>query len=369
MAPSASENRTEEPTERRLARARRDGYIPLSRELIAGLAFAGVCAALVAGGRAWAGGLTAYLRTALASATTGASSVNQSLKAGLQAMCAAVWLPLAVACLVALLAGVAQTRGSCAMRRVRADAGRLLPSLARILGRGRSLEAAVDLGKIGLLCAIGCWSLYPCVSALPALPGAEPVRVLAAVGTLAERLAVCLAFAMVGLGFADYLWQVARHRNRLRMTRDEARREIRESEGDPEHKAERRRLHLELQTAGTLAHVSHADLLLIEPGVAAAAISWAGAGESAPSLLVRGERLRARAIETAARAARVPSFVAPALVRALALVEEGSEIPEALYPAVAELLARARRLCRGRGTASGRAASVGAEEEGLRGPG
>jgi flagellar biosynthesis protein FlhB len=151
---------------------------------------------------------------------------------------------------------------------------------------------------------------------------------------------------MVGLGFVDYLWQAGRHRNRLRMTRDEARREHRESEGDPEHKAERRRIHRELQMEGAIRDVRVADLVLVEPGLAAVAIHYSGSGDSAPVLVARGEHLRARTIEAVARAAGVASFVEPALVRTLTSVEEGEEIPEALYSAVAELMVKARTMIR-----------------------
>jgi flagellar biosynthesis protein FlhB len=346
MASTPSEDRGEEPTEQRTVRARQAGDLPQSRELTAGVAFAGACVALIASGKSWAGGLTAYLHTALAKGTT-ATSPEESLQAGLQALVAAAWLPLAILCASAVLVGLAQTRGSFVVGRVRTRAERLVPSLARLLGRERSVDVAVDLVKLGLLGVLCCCCLRPFVSGLAGLAGARAVRILPAIGIIAERLAVWLALAMVGLGFIDYLMQIARHRNRLRMTRDEARREHKETEGDPEHKAERRRMHLELRMAQGLTAVVRAEMLLLEPGVTAVAISYDGSDARAPCVLVRGDRLRMRAIETAARAAGVPSFVEPALVGALAAVAEGEEIPRRLYPAVAEQIVRARWLRQG----------------------
>jgi flagellar biosynthesis protein FlhB len=364
MASAPSEDRSEEPTEQRAARARQAGDIPQSRELTAGVAFAGACVALIASGKSWAGGLTAYLHTALAKATT-ATSPEASLRAGLQALLAAAWLPLALLCAAALLAGLAQTRGSFVVGRVRTRAERLVPSLARLLGRERSVDLAVDLAKLGLLGVLCCWILWPCVSGLAGLAGARPERILLAIGVIVERLAVWLALAMVGLGFTDYVMQVVRHRNRLRMTREEARREHKETEGDPEHKAARRRMHIELHMAQGLTAVSRAEVLFLEPGVTAVAISYDGSDASAPCVLVRGERHRMRAIETAARAAGVPSFAEPALVRALAAVDEGEEIPRTLYPVVAERIVRARGLRRGSTVPRGQA-GLGEEVGGKR---
>jgi flagellar biosynthesis protein FlhB len=341
MAEASSEERTLPPTEWRRERARRAGDAAISRDLIAGFAFAGACAALVAGGKAWVGGLLAYLHLALAGATS-ANSVSPAIHAGLAAAGTALAMPLGVVLASSVLAGLVQTRGNFAAESLRAHARRFVPSLGRLFGRESGIDAAMDLGKIAVLGAVALGSLRPCIARLVALSGAGASQVLDTAGTCTRRLGIHLAIAMVALGLADYLWQRVRHQSRLRMTRDEARREHKESEGDPEHLAERRRIQRESQMEGALADVAGADLVLVDPGVAAVAISCSDAANRAPVLRVRGERLRAWQIEAGARAAGVPSFVEPALVRALVWVEAGGEIPEALHLSVARLLVRAR---------------------------
>jgi type III secretion protein U len=78
------------------------------------------------------------------------------------------------------------------------------------------------------------------------LAGAPAAGVLAALGRLALELAGALALATVALGAADFALRWGRHRRALRMTRDELRRERKEAEGDPVHRAERRRRHREV---------------------------------------------------------------------------------------------------------------------------
>jgi flagellar biosynthesis protein FlhB len=128
------------------------------------------------------------------------------------------------------------------------------------------------------------------------------------------------------------------------MSRDEVKREHRELEGEPAHKAERRRLHRETMHEQALCDVSGADFVVVQSGVMAAAVRHESDGPQAPVVMVKGERKVAQAIENAARTAHVPVFADPDLARALVAVEEGEEIPEALYEQVAEWLVRARTL-------------------------
>jgi flagellar biosynthesis protein FlhB len=351
VAENSSESRAEEPTPRRIARSRRQGEVALSHVLGSGVALACACVALAIGGKAWLGGVVTYLRDALGGAT-GSTSISTALGMGLHAGAAALWPILAMLWVVALAAGLAQTRGNLASERLRADAMRLRPRLARILGRDNTSEAAADIFKLVVLCGVAYWSIRPWVSAMIASSGASASHILTAVGALVLRVGSHLAIAMVGLGIADYLWQASRHRTRLRMTRDEVRREHRELEGDPEQRAERRRLHRQLDLEEAVGMVVRADVVLVDPGVAAVAISYSGIADEAPVIVVRGRHGKGDEIEDAAHRAGVPCFIDPLLVRSLLSGQEGEAIPEEFYLEVASLLVKARRMRQVAGAAS-----------------
>jgi flagellar biosynthesis protein FlhB len=344
MADDSTEARTEEPTPRRLERARRSGLCATSRGLVAGSAVASVCVVMVVTGKAWVGGLALHMHSALAGAASGIP-FSTAVREGLRASLWALGLPLGVAFAIPILVGLAQTRGNIAIASVRTDVRRIAPSLGRILGRDRAIDAASDVIKVAILCGVAYASLRPRLSVMAALSGASAGKVLGTLGALAGRLGMHLAIAMVGLGFADYLWQVVRHQSRLRMTRDEARHEHREDEGDPEARAERRRIHREVLVEGALRDVRTAALVLVDPRGCSVAIHYdeklAG---GAPVLAVRSERPCTRDLEDAARAAGVPIVVEPTLVAALARVDEGDEIPETIYVPVAELMARGGKM-------------------------
>jgi len=121
------------------------------------------------------------------------------------------------------------------------------------------------------------------------------------------------------------------------MSHDEVRRESKEAEGDPAHRAERTRLHRELAEQRMVADVRRADLVVVNPEHIAVALRYDKDGEGAPVVVARGERLLAERIKAVAREAGVPIFRNVSLARSLRGLEEGAEIPVALYEAIAEL--------------------------------
>lgn len=340
MSDSSGEDRTLEPTTRRIERMRRAGQVAFSRELVSGFVVAAACVVLATGGRAAVGRLLAYVQAALAGACRG-TSPGQGMRTGLDVAGAVLALPLGTVCVVALLIGLIQTRGNLASASRRATDGRLVLRLGRMLGRDSAADLLLDICKLSLLGAAVCWVFVPCLSAALGLLGAGASRILGALGTLAKHMAVLLALAVVGLGLADYFLQTRRHRARLLMTRDEARREHRESEGDPEHKAERQRRHRELQMESC--DLSEATLVVVDPGRVAVAIAYSGETDQAPVLVAKGEDLLARRLETLAQGGKAPVFTDAELARTCFGVEVGGEIPESTYTQVAELMVRARR--------------------------
>jgi flagellar biosynthesis protein FlhB len=337
MADSSAEERTESPTPRRIQEARRTGQTPISRDLAAALVVATACVVFVATASAGVGGLLQAMRETMVGASK-STAMAAAAKSGLEVVALTLALPMGALLAVACLAGVVQTRGLATVRPLRPEARRVLPSLDRVLGCDRVIEAGKGVIGLAVLFIVAFWSIHPVISSIAALSGASAVQILRAIGVLGERLAIHLTMALLALGTADFLWQRHRRGKALRMSRDEVKREHRESEGEPAHKAERFRLHQEFMHEQTIGDVNGADFVVVHAGLMAVAIRYDRASASAPVVMVKGEHRHAQAIEVAARADGVPVFVDPELARALALVEHGGEIPEALYERVAGCL-------------------------------
>jgi type III secretion protein U len=330
---------TEEPTPKRLEEARRKGEVAFSRDLTSAAATTAAIVALVAQGPEIAAGLLAYFRGALAAAPAGGSAAP-ALAAGGQVLAGSLAVTLAAACAGALGAGLLQTKGLLALGAVRPDLGRLSPAagLARALGPQAALQVGKGLIKVALVAALVWITVRPALAGLTGLAGAPPARLLTALGELSSRLAGRVALVALALGIADYLFVWRRHARGLRMTRDEVRRESKESEGDPSHRAERKRLHREILEQRMVDEVRKADFVVVNPDHIAVALRYDRDGDGAPVVVASGERLLAERIRQVARQAGVPIFRDVSLARSLHDLPEGAEIPVALYEAVAEVL-------------------------------
>ena len=341
MADSFSDDRTEAPTPRRIQQVRRTGQAAISRDLAAAFAIATVYGVFVAAAQAGTTGLVLAMHVALEGATR-STDISVALWAGIEVAVLTLAPPVGALWGGAWLLGVVQTRGLASALPVCPNAKSLSPSLARVLGRDRAIEAGKGAIGLGILFAVAVWTVRPAVLGIAALGGAGAAQVLCAVGTLGERLTIRGVVAMLVLGVADLLLQRHRHGKALRMSRDEVKREHRESEGEPDQKAERLRLHRECMHEQTLNDVAKADFVVVHARALAVAIRYDQEGSGAPIVMVKGQCGNAQSIEEIARAAGVSVFVDPELVRALASVDDGGEIPEALYQQVAEWLVRAR---------------------------
>ncbi|HXU61667.1 MAG TPA: EscU/YscU/HrcU family type III secretion system export apparatus switch protein [Polyangia bacterium] len=335
----AAREPTEDPTPRRLADARRRGEVAVSRDLISAAAVTAALAALVIGGAGLTARLVGYWRRAFAAALVDAG-VGAGLSAGLGALARALATPLAVALGAALLAGLVQTRGLVAVGAVAPRFDRLSPAEGlRRLGSGvAALQAAKGALKGMVVALLVGWLLVPQLAGLTGLAGAPAAAVLGALGLLARRLVLGVGLVALALGAADLLFVRRAHRRRLRMTRDEVRREQRETEGDPRHRAERQRLHRQVLEQRMLADVRKADVVVVNPEHIAVALRYDGDRDAAPVVVASGEHLLAEHIKQVARQAGVPILRDVTLARSLRALPEGDEIPPALYEAVAEVI-------------------------------
>ena len=343
-----SEEARIDPTPRRLAAARRRGEVAQSRDLVSAVALLAAVVTLVVQGPASAARLTAYMRAALAAAPAESAGVGPALAAGLAVTVRVLAAPLAAAALSALVVGLVQTGGLVALGAVRFDLARLSPAagLRRALGAPALRQVGKGLLKVAIVGTAVWFVVRPLLGGVPALAGAPVPRVAALLGVLAGRLALYVALAALVVGAADYLLARHLHVRGLRMTRDEVRRESKEAEGDPTHRAERARLHRELAEQRMVADVRSAELVVINRGQVASdqiavALRYDKDGDGAPVVVARGERLLADRIRAAARDAGVPIFPLilrdAGLARSLRGLDEGAEIPVALYEAIAEL--------------------------------
>jgi len=353
--------RTEAPTPKRLRDARQRGDTPKSQELVS----MGVLLAAVVGLRWVAPGLGDYLQDVLrdglgtqpADDLTPASALSLGRSAGLD-------LVLAMTPFFALL-GVAAVVFNLGQTGFLLTASRLKPNLTsisphtglkRLYGKEGLANLARALLKMGVVALMVGWMLRDRLAEL-ALFGQLPVPLATArLSSLAFDIALRTAVVLFALTLLDFAWQRRQFFQRMRMTRQELRQDLRESDGDPQIKAAIRRRRQSLLNR-MIASVPKADVVVTNPTHYAVALKYDPVSMAAPMVVAKGERLLAQRIKEVARKSGVPVLEEPPLARALfAAVPVGSPVPANLYQAVAEVLAwvyalrdRTRRVSRNLG--------------------
>lgn len=342
---SSSQEKTLPATPRRLNKAREDGQVARSKELgnlaVLGGGAAALMALLPLGFDVLRALMAAQLRFDQSSVRQPGQMLerlSQVLSEGLR-----LYLPLG-AFVVVLAVGVALASGSWALstKPITPDLKKISPlaGIGRLFSRQQLFETAkltamtVVVGAVGWqfvkshIEPFGTLLLRPLDGAL----GQLGQWMMLGVGML---LTVQLVFALI-----DFPMQKFLHAHRLRMSREEVKREHKESEGDPHVKGKRRQRQRELAMSNSITRVPAADMVVMNPTHYAVAIRYDDATMSAPRVIAKGADLLALRIRDVAKAAQVPVIQSPMLARALyAHAEIDDEIPSALYTAVAQVLA------------------------------
>ena len=252
-------------------------------------------------------------------------------------------LPLAgTVAVIGLIASVAQVGLVFSAKGITPQFSKLNPLTG--LKRTFSVRGLWELGKSTIkLSVIALFGTRDIMNLWHALAGAQPV----AIGPLidyagAELLGFVRTLAVVGLllGVADFAFQRRKLSADLKMSKQEIKDEARESEGDPRQKGQIRRRQRAMSRLRMMAEVSRADLIITNPTHYAVALKYDRTRSAAPRVVAKGsDQVAARIREEATRHG-VPIVEDPPLARAVyGACELQEEIPEALYMAVARLLA------------------------------
>ncbi len=243
---------------------------------------------------------------------------------------------------LSVLSAVAQGAVTIAPAKLALDPSRLdlVGGLGRLVDRSRAfgvLRGLLATALIGLFTYGVVREAIVAGARASGQPGAIAVAFDVATRVLLVAGGCAAALAVLDVLVSRHLW-LARHR----MSRDEVTREHRESDGDPELRRRRDELHHELLAAEAVIAVRGATVVVVNPTHLACALRYDGKDDDeAPTLVAKGSGALAARIVEAARAHGVPIVRDVPVARALLALEVGTEIPEALYEAVAEVLSMA----------------------------
>lgn len=350
MAETDFQERTEQATPKRLEDARRRGQVARSRELnIAAVLLAGAMM-LVAARPQFGAAMEDLVRRGLApdpAVLDHPQAMTTALAdAGLAALLA--FAPLLVVLALAAVGGALAIGGWVfSTEHIAPKWSRLDPvqGMRRIVSVRGLVEVAKALAKGALIGGMALAYLLWVQNSVATL-GLAPLRTaMTDTGTMIAMMLVVCSFGMLVVALADVPFQVWSHNRELRMTRQEIREELKETEGRPEVRSRIRALQQQLASRRMLKEVPRADVVVTNPTHFAVALRYDERRMRAPVVVAKGVDHVAARIREIAATNRVALFEAPLLARALYWTTRlNQEIPGPLYLAVAQVLTYVYRL-------------------------
>lgn len=345
MAEDSDLEKTEEASPKRIEKAREEGNVPRSRELA-------TCAVLFSAGL----GLLMMgnqLNQSLKDVMTSGLSFERALAfepslllmkvSGIISTLLLAFSPFALILIAVAIASPILIGGWVFSNKA------YLPQFSRInpiqgLGNLISKNAAVELikamVKAMLVAFVGYMVISNDMEPILSLSLMSVESSISQVGDIMLMGFISIVSVLVFIAAIDVPYQLYQYANKLKMTKEEVRQESKESEGNPEIKARIRQQQREMAKRRMMSEIPKADVVITNPTHYAVAIKYQNEGMSAPIVIAKGADLVAFKIREIAAENKIITMEAPKLARALyAHTELGQEIPEALYSAVAEVLA------------------------------
>lgn len=214
----------------------------------------------------------------------------------------------------------------------------------RIFSKRSLVELAKSFFKILVIGFFLYRFIHEQILAMPQFMFFDLTTSLALVAEIIFQMAFIVIGVIMIMALMDYGYQKWQTTQDLKMTKQEVKDEMKQSEGDPQIKGKIRQKQRQMAMARMMKEVPKADVIVTNPTHYAIALSYQQ-GMSAPLVVAKGQDLVAQRIKEIAREARVPIIENKPLARAIyAAVQIGDAIPQELYQAVAEVLAYVYRL-------------------------
>lgn len=342
---SDEQDRTEQPTARRLSKAREDGQVARSIELPAAAIVIGSLAIILMLG----GWMVSHLSAIFANGfvfdrkTLDRPQLLPALFGGQLGEGFILILPILIFTLLAAVLAAGLTGGYLfSLKAAAPKASKLNPmvGLKRMFGTHALVELSKALLKFTLVTVVLWLSVMSNLDTLIQLGrmGLEPA--LQTAGGMIAQSALWIALSLVVIAMIDVPYQKYAFTKRMRMTKQEIKDEFKDMEGRPEVKAQIRRRQREMANARMMQRIKDADVVITNPEHFAVALEYDPSGDGAPVLVAKGTDHMAARIREEAGTHGIHIFEAPPLARALYFTTDlEQQVPEELYHAVAQVIA------------------------------
>ncbi|MDA8560772.1 flagellar biosynthesis protein FlhB [Nitrospinae bacterium] len=220
-----------------------------------------------------------------------------------------------------------------------------LKGFGRIFSKNSVMELFKSLFKVGIISVISYYVMKSHWKEIPPLMGFGVGQILSFMGFVALEIIFNVLLVMIFLSLLDFAFQKFTYMENLRMTKQEIKEESKETDGNPQIKQRIRTVQMEMARKRMMAAVPEADVIVTNPTHISIAIKYDTLNYAAPVVVAKGVGPIAMRIREIAKENNIPLVEDKPLARTLnKTVQVGQVIPASLYKAVAEILAYVYKL-------------------------
>jgi flagellar biosynthetic protein FlhB len=342
---TSGQEKTEEPTPKKLEDARKKGQLARSKELATAMLLVASALALIGVGSKIAAAMFEITKRSFVLSRDETYDQKHMFQILEMSVTESAW-PLLIFMLIAMAGGI---YGSTAMggfnfswEAAAPKASKMSPKAGfkRMFGLEAVVELLKGIGKVLVVMLMAYIALYIFKDeALHLDIELYPLNLFHAMNMI-EWAFLLLCAAMIPIALIDVPYQNFKHNDEMKMTLQEVKDERKNSEGDPLVKNRIRRLQYQASANRMMQEVPNADVIVTNPTHFSVAIKYEQEGNLAPVVVAKGLDELAMHIRKIAKAHDVPIIESPALARAIYYsTEVKHEVPQKLFMAVAQILA------------------------------
>ncbi|MBP2311838.1 flagellar biosynthesis protein FlhB [Azospirillum soli] len=345
MSEDADESsKTEEPTQKKLDEAHKEGRYALTQEIGNWLMVAAALVILVSILPGTMKGMVPRLNYYFANfdqIPMDQASVGMVLMRLLKDTLWALWLPLLLLGFAGVIGTVGQKGFNVSWSLIAPKFEKLnpLPGLKNMFTVEKLVELGKSLAKLAVVGVVAYMALQPMMTGIEHFIGIDMMLLVREMDSLTFRLLAGVLAILTVIAAADLFWQRHSYNKKMKMTKQEVKDEHKQAEGDPHVKGRIRQLRFERARKRMMAAVPSADVVVTNPTHFAVALKYDSQTMGAPMVVAKGADQIAFKIREIAEANDVPVMENPPLARALyATCDIDEEVPSEHYRAVAEVI-------------------------------
>lgn len=350
MAEQSAAEKTEQPTPRRLQKASEEGQVAQSEEFPAALTIAALAIAMAIAAPNLLKWSTTEIKSSLscntdcfADANTFTTFLSERMTQSLMVM-----FPVLIAMVVGSVFACVTVSGlNFSPKAISLKLDAISPSkgLEKLFDFKSVVKLFLSVAKIIIVSLIVWFYISNRLDELATLCWAYPSQLMSVIGKILLGIGIRISLALIVLAAIDVFYQKFKQTNQLKMTRQEVKQEMKDTDGSPEVKSRMRRIAMEMSRNRMLQEVPTATMILVNPTHVAVALKYDPKTMDSPIIVAKGADNTATKIREIARSYGVPIVRRPSLARNLySTVKIGMTIPQDLFIAVAEVLAMIYRL-------------------------